>query len=87
MRERRDRFHELCMDVAFAVRTLRKNVAFTVASLATLMLGIGATTAVLTVVNGVLLRPLPYTDPGRLEMIWLSSKRTWTQRTVTTSMG
>jgi predicted permease len=73
-RERRDRFHELMMDIAFAMRTLRKNLAFTIASLATLALGIGATTAVFTVVNGVLLRPLPYTDPARLEMIWLSSK-------------
>ena len=73
-RERRDQFHELIMDVAFALRTLRKNLAFTVASLATLALGIGATTAVFTVVNGVLLRPLPYSDPARLQMIWMSSK-------------
>src|SRR5207344_32819 len=72
--ERRDRLHELGADVLFAVRTLRKNVGFTAAALATLALGIGATTAVFTVVNGVLLRPLPYTDPSRLTMIWMSSK-------------
>jgi putative ABC transport system permease protein len=74
-RERHDRLQELVMDVRFAARTLRTNVAFTAASLLTLALGIGATTAVFTVVNGVLLRPLPYADPSRLEMIWLSSKR------------
>lgn len=73
-RERRDRFHALAQDITFAVRTLRKNAAFTIAALATLALGIGATTAVFTVVNGVLLRPLPYTDPSRLEMVWLRSR-------------
>jgi putative ABC transport system permease protein len=74
-RERRDRFHSLVADVAFAVRTLRKNPSFTIAALATLALGIGATTAVFTVVNGVLLRPLPYTEPSRLEMVWLRSTK------------
>jgi predicted permease len=71
---RRDRVHELSMDVLFALRTFRKNIGFTAAALATLALGIGATTAVFTVVNGVLLRPLPYADPSRLAMIWMSSK-------------
>ena len=74
-RERRDSLRELARDVAFAARTLRKNRGFTLAALATLALGIGAATAVFTVVDGVLLRPLPYPDPGRLAMIWLSSPR------------
>src|SRR6266545_2207047 len=69
-RERGDRLRELGGDVAFAVRTLRKNLGFTVAALATLALGIGATTSVFTVVNGVLLRPLPYPDPSRRVMFW-----------------
>lgn len=74
-RRRRDWIHELSMDVLFAFRTFRKNIGFTAAALATLALGIGATTAVFTVVNGVLLRPLPYADPSRLAMIWMSSKQ------------
>jgi putative ABC transport system permease protein len=74
-RDRRDRVHELSMDVLFAVRTFRKNLGFTAAALATLALGVGATTAVFTVVNGVLLRPLPYADPSRLAMIWMSSRQ------------
>ncbi|HEY4307617.1 MAG TPA: ABC transporter permease [Gemmatimonadaceae bacterium] len=65
----------LLMDVGFAVRALRKNIAFSAASLATLAVGIGVAAAVFTVVNGVLLRPLPYRDPSRLQMIFLSSTR------------
>lgn len=72
-REQRDWVRELARDVTFAARTLQKNIGFTAAALATLALGIGAATAVFTVVDGVLLRPLPYTDPSRLAMIWLSS--------------
>ncbi len=72
-RERRAWRQELASDIAFAVRTLRKNIGFTAATLATLALGVGAATAVFTVVDGVLLRPLPYADPSRLAMIWLTS--------------
>ena len=71
-RERRESLREFARDVTFAVRTLRKNRGFTLAALATLALGIGAATAVFTVVDGVLLRPLPYGDPSRLAMIWLA---------------
>jgi predicted permease len=74
-RARRDRLHDLFADVRFALRTLRKNAGFTTATLATLALGIGAATSVFTVVNGVLLRPLPYPDPSRLLMVWMSSKQ------------
>lgn len=74
-RARTDRAHELAMDLRFALRTLRKNIGFTVSTVATLALGLGAATAVFTVVNGVLLRPLPYPDPSRLAMVWMSSKQ------------
>jgi len=74
-RARRAWRQELIADVAFALRTLRKNIGFTAAALATLTLGIGAATAVFTVVDGVLLRPLPYADPSRLAMIWLTQPK------------
>ena len=57
-------------DATFAVRTLRKNLAFSVTAIATLALGIGATTAIFSVVNAVLLRPLPYENPDRLTIMW-----------------
>ena len=57
-------------DVAFAARTLRNNLAFALTAIATLALGIGATTAIFSVVNSVLLRPLPYDHPERLTIIW-----------------
>src|SRR5262245_54486593 len=60
-------------DASYAVRSLRKHPAFAAAAIATLGLGVGATLAVFTVVNGVLLRPLPYKDPSRIAMIWIAN--------------
>jgi predicted permease len=56
----------LLRDLRHAWRLLRRQPAFAAVAILTLALGIGTTTAVFTVVNGVLLRPLPYRDPGRL---------------------
>ena len=56
-------------DVRYAFRTLIRQPGFAFVSIVTLALGIGATTAVFTVVNGVLMRPLPYADPSRLVIL------------------
>ncbi len=58
-------------DLRYAWRTLCRNPGFAVLAVLTLGLGIGATTTIFTVVNGVLLRPLPYREPDRLANLWV----------------
>src|SRR5439155_929557 len=59
-------------DLRYGVRMLRRNPLFAAAAVITLGLGLGATLAVFNVFNGVLLRPLPYRDPERIDIIWFA---------------
>ncbi len=60
----------LWRDLQYAGRTLRRQRTFTLVTVLTLALGIGANTSIFTLVDAVLLDPLPYPEPGRLVMIW-----------------
>ncbi len=62
-------------DLVYAWRGLRRNPAFAMTAILSLALGIGASIAIFTVADSLLLRPLPYREPGRLMMVWESNPR------------
>lgn len=73
----------LVADLRYALRTLGRQPVFALAAILTLMLGIGANTAIFSIVYGLLFRPLPYPDAGRLVMAWSSMpERGWTHTDV-----
>src|SRR6266566_6470629 len=68
-------FDQLIHDLHYAGRTLGKNPGFATLTVLILALGIGANTAVFSVVHAVLLKPLPFHDPDRLILIWEDASR------------
>jgi predicted permease len=60
-------------DLRYAIRTLRRSTGLSLVIVASLAVGIGANSAIFSVVNALLLKPLPYPDPDRLAMLWLRS--------------
>ena len=74
------RLDMLRQDTRYALRGIRRAPGFAAAVIATLALGLGANTAIFSIVRGVLLRPLPYTDPGHVAVVWnhwTGWPRTW----------
>ncbi|MGH9383489.1 MAG: ABC transporter permease [Vicinamibacterales bacterium] len=80
---RREWLDELTQDLSFAFRQCRVNPGFTLAAVLTLALGLGATTAIFSVVNAVVLRPFPFSEPDRV----LAANTTWGGRPSSTSAG
>src|ERR1700722_11643427 len=69
-RRTRGTMRTLLWNLSYGIRAMRKNRGLTAAVIATLTLGIGATTAIYTVVYATLVAPLPYPDPNQLVIVW-----------------
>ena len=80
--------NDLWHDIGYAMRKLRAAPAFALAAIVTLALGIGANTAIFSVVNGVLLKPLPFPQPDHLVRVVYTQQgtatpaRRWTSSTI-----
>ena len=70
---RRSWLEALWQDLRYATRTLRRTPGFTAMAIVTLALGAGATTAIFTIINTIVLRPLPFAEPDRLVRLWESN--------------
>jgi len=74
-RQRKEYMSDLTNDLRYGMRAFTRAPAFTTVALLTIALGIGATTAIFSVVNAVILRPLPYPDADRIMQVWMDNRR------------
>jgi putative ABC transport system permease protein len=70
-----DFMERLIQDLRYELRRLAKQPGFTTIAILTLAIGIGATTTIFSVVNSIILKPLPYREPDRLAMVWMDNSR------------
>lgn len=69
-RRRKDYLSELRQDLAYGLRTLRRAPTFTITAILTIALGVGANTAIFSVVHGIVFKPLPFPQPEQLVRVW-----------------